>query len=153
MIGVLTSIFGGPLIGVLGSVVSGVMGYFERKQQIEADKARYSHELHLQELNVKARGEEMEHEAAIATMTADSANLVASYQHDTGGGQASTWVVNVLRLVRPALTIGLVGIVAYMVVFKVAGVEMQPVAMKILFLAEVAVSWWFADRRRAAASK
>tara|TARA_R110002110_G_scaffold401408_1_gene618238 strand:+ start:1059 stop:1520 length:462 start_codon:yes stop_codon:yes gene_type:complete len=151
MFSAIAAIFGGPIVGVLGSLVSGVVGYFERKQQIEADKAKYAHEKKLLDMQHAMRGREMENERAIATMETDAQNLSASYMHDASYGQATQWVVNVLRLVRPALTVALVGIVAYMVVANTAGVEGQKIATKVLFLAEVAVTWWFADRRKAAA--
>lgn len=153
MISGLITLLSGPLLGIFGSVISGVTGYFERKQKIEERREEMAHERSLQELNMKARGQEIENEQAIATMNADSRNLAASYKHDASVGETSIWVNNTLRLVRPVLTIYLLSIVTYLVVANTAGLTIQEIAMKVLFLAEVAVSWWFADRRRAAASK
>jgi len=155
MLAGLVTLLGGPLVGLFGSVVSGFVGYFEKKQQIEMEKVRFAHETNLLQLNIAARGEEMENERMMASMQADSANLIASYQHDafSGAGKPYRWVASVLRLVRPALTVGLIALVAYLIAADIAGIEMQAVAMKILFLAEVAVSWWFADRRRSSAAQ
>ncbi|HKJ74551.1 MAG TPA: hypothetical protein VKA19_10580 [Alphaproteobacteria bacterium] len=156
--GFLISLFAGPFAGILGSIISGFVSYFERKQEIEADKARYAHELKLQEMNIAARGQEMEHEADIAQMHADTQMLSDSYIHDASYGEVYTWAATALRFVRPVLTIGLIALV-WWIYNTVAdgglitiGDETMTVREKIvasvLFMAEAALTWWFADRRR-----
>lgn len=148
MLSVLTSLFAGPAVGIFGSVVSGITGYFERKQQMEADAAKYAHETNLLQLQMQARGQELESEERIAAIAADTAAMKASYQHDTGYGETGPIMSGVLRMVRPVLTFALIGLVAVILMADVKGVDMKEIALKVVFLAEVAVSWWFADRRR-----
>jgi hypothetical protein len=152
MLGIATSVFGGPIVGVLGSVVSGVVGYFEKKQQIESDKLKFQHEEALLDKQIAARTSEMESEEAIAGMAADAAALKGSYRHDASYGETGPIIASVLRLVRPMLTLILIGLVALIVVLDDSAIDRQGVALKVLFLAEVAVTWWFADRRKAAKS-
>ena len=148
MLSIISTVFAGPLVGVIGSLFSGVVGYFERKQQIEADKAKYAHEALLLDKQIAARGQELESEAEIASIAADAAALKGSYEHDASYGESGPIISGILRLVRPALTVFLLVMVAGLVFLKVEGIEMKEVALKVLFLSEVAVTWWFADRRR-----
>ncbi len=148
MLSVITSLFAGPLVGIFGSVVSGITGYFERAQQIEADAAKFAHEQILLDKQIAMRGQELESEENIAAISADVEALKGSYQHDSSYGDTPQWANVMLRMVRPCLTFSLVGLVAVILLTDVEGVTMSDVAMKVLFLAEVAVSWWFADRRR-----
>lgn len=156
--GFLVSLFGGPLAGLLGSLVSGVVGYFEKKQQIAADQAKFAHEEKLQEMNIAARGNELEHEDLIAQTKAITDTLGASYQHDASYGAVSPGAAAALRWVRPGLTIFLLVLVA--IVWFTApdgaitvGDETMTIREKIvasiLFMAEASLTWWFADRRRA----
>jgi hypothetical protein len=148
MIEILTTVFGGPIVGVLGSVVSGVVGYFEKQQQIESDRVRFAHEAHLLEKHIAARGQELESERDIAAISADASMLRGSYRHDASYGDTGPIVNSILRLVRPILTIALIGLVAALVIAQDQTLDRQGIALKVLFLCEVAITWWFADRRR-----
>lgn len=150
-----TTLFAGPAVGLFGSLISGVMGYFERRQQLEHDKAKWAHETSLQELNMKARGQELEAEDQIAQTHMISETLKGSYEHDASYGPTSPWASNALRFVRPLLAFSLLGLVGW---FWFSAPLMQvadnltlreAIVLKTLFLAEVAVTWFFADRRRA----
>jgi len=46
-IGILTTIFGGPLAGLLGSLITGVFGLIERRQKMAEKKLDYQHEVNL----------------------------------------------------------------------------------------------------------
>lgn len=157
--GFLVSLFGGPLAGLLGSLVSGVFGYFEKKQQIEADKARYAHEAKLQEMNIAARGQELEQEALIAQTQAMAEMMKGSYDHDASYTTArSPAVATALPFFRPLVTITLVGATVTLAfhvspegVIQVGDETMtirEKVIGSIIFMSEAAVTWWFADRRR-----
>ncbi|MDX9863091.1 MAG: hypothetical protein RBS99_19455 [Rhodospirillales bacterium] len=156
--GWLVSLFGGPLAGLLGSIVSGAIGYFERKQQIAADKARFAHEEKLQTMNIEARGRELEQEDLIAQTRAIADTLAASYQHDASYGPVSKGAAAGLRWVRPGLTIFLLVLVAALWFTAPDGAITigdetmtikERIVSSILFMAEAAMTWWFADRRRA----
>ncbi len=152
--GALLTMIAGPATGLLGSLAGGAVRYFERRQRIREMEIEHAHELRLQELNLKARGEELENERLIARAEADAASLRASYRHDASAGPAHRWVASALRLVRPALTLGLVAVGAA-IYFASGPADMiegrtvrEHTALTLLYLAEVAVTWWFADRAR-----
>lgn len=156
--GFLVSLLGGPIVGVLGSAISAGVGYFERKQKIEEKKLDYAQETKLQEMNIAARSAEMESEAAIAHTAAVSKSLEASYKHDASYGLVGETAATVLRFVRPALTVFLLLLVTVIYFTlpeaKVVGVDGvattvgEMVILKIMFLSEVALTWWFVDRRK-----
>lgn len=148
------ALIAGPVTGLAGSLLGGAVRYFERRQRIEELKIEHAHELRLQELAAKTRGEELENERLIAQAEADAASLRASYRHDASAGPAHAWVASALRLVRPVLTLGLiaVGAAIYFEAGPLDTIEGRSVrehtALTLLYLAEVAVTWWFADRAR-----
>ena len=161
--GFMMSLLAGPATGLVGSllsnVIGGVGGYFKRKSEAEEKKLDRAHELELQKLNMQSRGSEMENERLIAEADMISQNLSASYKHDASYGEASQGIVNVLRLVRPAITILLLVLVA-VIYFTVADDAMvtesgevmtvrERIVLSVVFMAEVAVGWWYADRRMA----
>ena len=156
--GFLVSLLGGPIIGVLGSAISAGVGYFERKQKIEEKQLDYAQETKLQEMNIAARSAEMESEAAIVHTAAVSKSLEFSYKHDASYGPVGETAATVLRFVRPALTVFLLLLVTVIYFTlpeaKVVGVDGvattvgEMVILKIMFLSEVALTWWFVDRRK-----
>jgi len=110
-------------------------------------------------MNIKARGAEMEQEALIAMTKANAEMLSSSYRHDESYGTPSEWVGNFLRLVRPFLTACLIGLTAA-IFFTVTndaeilvGEDAVPIKVliikSVLFMTEMAVAWWWGDRRRA----
>ena len=146
---IIASLFAGPLLGVFGSLISGVMGYFERQQQMEADKAKFAHETNLLKLQFQARGQELESEEEIAAVAADTEALKGSYAHDASYGESGPIISGMLRLVRPALTFALIAIVAVLVLLDDTQLDRTQLSLKVVVMMEVAIAWWFADRRRA----
>lgn len=107
----------GALSGVVGSLVSRVMGIFEAREQRKTLKLE--HELQV-ELQVER-------------------TLSASYLHDSSLG-------GLLRWVRPVLTLLLIALSA-MVYFTISDCATRPeLADRIVYLTSTAVGWWFADR-------
>ena len=104
----LTSILTGGATGLLGMIFTAVSRWAEARQRMAERAQDYKHELALQQLAMQTRGMELESEQAIADIEATQAMRTGSYDHDRGYGRASQWVVNILRLVRPALTLGLI---------------------------------------------
>lgn len=159
--GFVMSLLAGPATGLAGSLLSnlfgGIAGFFKRKQEIEAQKLQQAHEIKLLQLNISARGQEMENEQMIAQTEALSSMLTASYQHDASYGPVSPTVAAVLRFVRPVLTLLLILLTAaiYFTVADGASITIgddtmtiqQKVTTSVLFMTEMAFSWWFADRR------
>ena len=156
--GFITTLLAGPAAGLFGSLISGVFGYFEKKEQRKADLEKYEHELNLTRANLEFQGQELENEALIAQVKSTADMLKGSYRHDASYGQASPMIVNVLRIIRPALTLFLLVLVTliYFSVAEGATIEIgdqgltirERIVMSVIFMSEASLTWWFADRRR-----
>lgn len=132
----------GGVFGIMGTALGRVAGYFERKQTHAQEEKRWSHELALHELNMRARQQESEIELAITAQQGSWAGLEASLKADVAIGQGSQWVINTLRLVRPALTLLLWIITGWIF----AKTQDSGVAEAAVFAATAATLWWFGDR-------
>ena len=153
MSGLLTMILG-PVTGLAGSLLGAGVKWLEHRQRMAELDRQQAHELRLQKLNIEARGQELEQEALIAQTQAHADAMAASYRHDASAGQTYPWVASILRLMRPLFTLLLIGLAGAIYFAALPGdeVEGRPlrehVALTVLYLAEVAVTWWFADRAR-----
>jgi hypothetical protein len=162
----LLSLFGGPAAGIIGSVVSNVFGsvteHFKNKQEMEAKQADRAHELLLLDRQAELRAGEQESEERIAMANSLADQLGASYDHDASYGAPAPWAATVLRFVRPTLTLMLVAFeVAIYFTYsgdlkvevdgatgEVAMLSVQDkLVLSVIFLTEMAFTWWFADRR------
>jgi len=132
----------GGLFGIVGTALGRVAGFFERRQTHRQEQARWGHEYRLHELNMKARAQETEMELALAAQAGSWAGLEASIVAEAATGPASQWVINVLRLVRPVLTLSLWSITAWIFVQTQNGA----IAEAAVFAATAATLWWFGDR-------
>tara|TARA_Y100000310_G_scaffold99732_1_gene97582 strand:- start:465 stop:932 length:468 start_codon:yes stop_codon:yes gene_type:complete len=151
--GFLMTLFGGPLVGLLGSLATGWFKGKEEERAAVSRQAEYDQEYRLQVLQGEQRSQDAENDLAIAQADAAARAVTASMGHDTAlTAKESRWVTNTKALVRPALTGGLVALVGLMY-FRGPGADasalQNEIATGILFLAEVAVTWWFGDRARA----
>ena len=132
----------GGVFGILGTALGRVAGFFERRQSYKQEQARWSHEYQLYELNMKARAQETEMELALAAQAGSWAGLEASIKADAQIGKASQWVINILRLVRPCLTLLLWLITAWIFLRTQNGAIVEAA----VFAATAATLWWFGDR-------
>ena len=132
----------GGAFGILGTALGRVAGFFERKQAFAQEQARWSHEYKLHELNLQARSQETEMELALAAESGSWRGLETSIQAEAALGKASQWVINILRLVRPGLTLLLWVITAG--IFCVT--QESAIVEAAVFAATAATLWWFGDR-------
>ncbi len=132
----------GGIFGIIGSALGRIAGYFERKQSMAHEEKRWGHELQLHELQMKAHKQETEMEYAIEAQKGSWRGLEASLMADASTGKASQWVVNILRLVRPGLTMLLWVITAW--IFSIT--NDTSVVNSAVFAATAATLWWFGDR-------
>lgn len=132
----------GGVFGILGTALGRVAGYLERKQTHTQEEKRWGHERALHELNMRAREQESEIELAITAQEGSWAGLEASLKAEATIGQGSQWVINTLRLVRPALTLLLWIITGWIF----AKTQDSGVAEAAVFAATAATLWWFGDR-------
>ena len=134
------SLLTGGATGIFGSLLGRVAEFFEKAQVQKFRQEEWGHERVLIEMQLRGREAEWEHESAIAEADAAARMRDASYRHDTAAGRGSQWVVNVLRLVRPTLTLADT---------TVDGESLRGrIVSATLYLATAAVTWWFGDRAR-----
>jgi hypothetical protein len=159
MLDLLMGVLSGGVTGLLGTVISGGMKFFENKQ-------KHSHELAIMDMEMK----QMDKEASIAKdiaelnmegadRTAAWAALEASYKESTTrmstGDSAWLIVVDVVRgLMRPAITLGTLSLMA-VIYFTIAqdmapgpdGIPVQvTIVQTVLYIATTSVLWWFGTR-------
>ena len=132
----------GGIFGIVGTALGRVAGYFERKQQNTQERARWGHEYKLHELNMAARHQETELELALTAQQGSWAGLEASIEAEAALGKASQWVVNILRLVRPLITLSL-WCITVIIFLKT---EDDAIIEAAVFAATAATLWWFGDR-------
>jgi len=139
----------GPFTGLLGSAVTGLVSYFETQQKIEMKKLDHAHEVVLLDKQAQMRGAEMENEQALAEIAADVTALQGSYDHAASFGESYLWVNAVLKLVRPVLTLVLMGSSVVIASFVIEDENAQiELAKQVVYLAGTAIGWWFGDRRK-----
>ncbi|GLQ20340.1 hypothetical protein ACFFUB_02650 [Algimonas porphyrae] len=132
----------GGLFGLIGTALGRVTGIFERRQAFAQEQARWQHELKLHELTMQARGQETEAELALIAQSGSWSGLEASIMADAAIGEASRWVINTLRLVRPTLTMLLWLITGWIF----ARTQDGSIVEAAVFAATAATLWWFGDR-------
>ena len=121
----------------------------DREKARERDErgAERAHELALIEMNEKVRRAEAESEHEAALIHQDSINLNRSYEHAIRSQTHSyKWVGALLSMVRPALTLGLVGTSVYLVIEAQDPQLTATATVAILDLTGLAIGWWFGDR-------
>jgi hypothetical protein len=151
----------GGVLGFFGSVLKVGAAWLAEEQKRKTMELQFAQEKALQELQMAARAAETEQELLIANQNTARELRLASYEHDTGDGLTTyKWVVAILRLVRPTLTLGFLGLTVYIFTVIVQGgldgvVDGQAVIANIvnsvLFITSSCTLWWFGDRAVAAA--
>ena len=158
MLDLIMSVVTGGATGLVGTVLSGVLGLFK-------ESGERKHEIALRELDIELAKAEANAAERVAAVEAESAEaqaewgaLEASYREASSrmsraheGGAMK--VVDVVRgLIRPLLTVALVA--AVIVIFFYVGVpELDAEKMgariieTVLYLATAAVLWWFGQRQ------
>ena len=105
---------------------------------------------------MEAYGKETERELMIASQKTSSEQLLASYRHDVDVGETSKWVANILRLVRPAITL-LSWVMVTIIWFTLNSGFLDDatksdvvryIIMTTTYTASAATLWWFGDRGR-----
>lgn len=117
----------GAAVGAVASIFNQGISIYRDNQQAKIDERRRSDELEAAKLN------------------ASRDTQVASYKHDTDGGQASVWVVDLLRLVRPAITFYALGLITIFY-FHANDIDKGLIVASVLDVASMSVAWWFGSR-------
>ena len=139
--------FVGSGAGIFGSVVSKCLSIWQYKEELKAKQIDYEHEKSLLDRQLAARKEELESQQAIVNIAADQSVRVASYKHASSVGETSVWVNNILRLVRPLLTLVMVALTAY-VAATFDAITQRELAAQIIAITSMCFAWWFGDRTK-----
>lgn len=161
MLDLLMGVLSGGVTGLIGTVISGGMKFFENKQ-------KHSYELAIMEVEIKQMRVEAEIAKDIAELDMESkdrtaawAALESSYKESTSRMSTgeSQWLVlvDVVRgLMRPVITLGLLilmAVIYFTVAQEMAGPNGIPVQVTIiqtvLYVGTTAVLWWFGTRHLA----
>ncbi|MHA1539116.1 MAG: hypothetical protein ACTSXQ_01405 [Alphaproteobacteria bacterium] len=141
------SVFAGGATGIFGSFLGKVFGFLESYEKRKARREEMAHELNLFNLQQDARSSEAAYEREMMDMQTAADLRISSYDHDTRTGNASQWIVDILRLIRPVLTLLLligVGVVWFTLpqwdMLKKTLVEF------LVYAAMISITWWFGDR-------
>lgn len=159
MLDLLMGVLSGGVTGLVGTVISGGMKFFENKQ-------KHGHELAIMEMEMRQMDKEAELAVKVAETemegkdrTAAWAALEASYKESTSRMSTgdSPWLilVDVVRgLMRPVITLGTLLLMA-VIYFTIAqdmapgpdGIPVQvTIVTTVLYIATTSVLWWFGTR-------
>jgi len=140
----MSALFGGTT-GLVGSLVGRVFGWLETREKRKNMEMEFTHELRVMEAQGRIRADELEAESKIVEQKVAGDIRTASYQHDMAGGRPYRWVISVLRLVRPVLTLMLITITGSIVIWYPPATAIE-VAHQVVYLTGMAIAWWFGDR-------
>ncbi|MCP3923011.1 MAG: hypothetical protein GY714_10535 [Desulfobacterales bacterium] len=168
----LTSLFSGGLVGVLGSLLTNLFDCFKQKQKDNQSIALRKIDLEMMDKEYSCRIHKSEIEANTSMEVSADNTFLQSYKHDTKSyskglilswfGKALFVLVDVVRgLIRPLLTLYLIFLVSkiqtdvHALIVK-AGVDVvvtaealeiyMNIVKMILFLSSMSISWWFGTR-------
>lgn len=129
----------GAALGAIGSVFNTGLSIYREKQQLQADKEKRSDEFEMAKLNAQR-------DTDVANASDDKDVRVASYVQDAAMGQGSQWVINLLRLVRPALTFYALALITLFWFTILDDESKKLIVASVLDLAAMAIAWWFGER-------
>ncbi len=140
----------GGILGLLGSVCSKGFKWLETRQQSYLTYQQFEQDLKRLQLRLQLTSEHQEQQTQRLQGMSDALVKQASYKHDVDSGAASRWVINVIRLVRPLLTLGLLVLTGFIwQQLHEAQSSLQSMLIEsVLFCMTVAITWWFGDRAR-----
>ncbi|MEM1035772.1 MAG: hypothetical protein AAGI14_03315 [Pseudomonadota bacterium] len=143
--GLAASAAGGGLFGLVGTALGRLAGFFEKRQQLAHEKARWQHEVQLIELQQKAARAETEAELALADVTGSWQGLDASMKAEAEIRASYKWVDAVRGITRPALTL-ILWLIAACIWLGAGLAEREAITETATFAATAATLWWFGDR-------
>ena len=146
MMDMIFSVLTGGATGILGSVLGKIFNFAD--VFIEEKKAKGEHErtMEMHRLQAELRADELENERAIVEEQSAGAARVAAYGMMTQVEIPYPWVAAILRLMRPTLTIMLVGIVWYVYASSDDLAQQETIIQSVIYMSSTAVLWWFGDR-------
>lgn len=135
------------LTGIFGGAIPTGIKLFREHQDNKQEMARMEMQFaHQKELGT-ARLEE-------TVVSAEADALMAAYRHDTATGRgASQWVVNIRALTRVVLSILVLSITAFVVVYSFTNADTLATTISLITITDFMlsatmniISFWFTDR-------
>ena len=148
MLDTILTVATGGASGLLGSVIGKAFSIFDNMQQEKKSQRDHERTMEMHRLDAELRTEERENELAIAEISAAADMRMAAYQHDASMGKPSKWCTNILRLVRPILTFGLIVLTA-IIYFSATEAGKIEIEVSVVFMLGASVAFWFGDRSMA----
>lgn len=143
--GLAASAAGGGLFGLFGTALGRVAAFFERRQAQAHERARWSHEVELIQLQQAAAKAEIEGEIALSEVEGSWQGLAESMKAEAAIASSYRWVDAVRGLTRPALTL-LLWLIAGGIWLGSDPASRANIAETATFGATAATLWWFGDR-------
>ena len=145
IVGLAASAAGGGVFGLVGTALGRVAGFFERRQTMKHETARWAHEVELIGLQQAAAREETEAELALANVAGSWDGLRASMTADAAIASSYRWVDAIRGLTRPILTL-LLWLIATGIWLGADPASKTSIVETAAFAATAATLWWFGDR-------
>ncbi len=158
MLDLIASVLTGGATGLIGTVISGGMRFFENKQ-------KHAHELAIMQMEIQQMDKEAEIAKDIKELDMEGKDraaawsaLEASYKESTarmssGDHPALVWVDVVRGLMRPLITLFLlvlIGVIYFSLSATLTGPDGTPMEVfiinSVLYTGTTAVLWWFGTR-------
>lgn len=181
MFELITSLFGGGLTGLIGSVVSRIFDYKTKQLEITANQQKFAHDLAMRKADAEIMAQEWAARTRVAEVETAGREAVADAQafaesfkepprYSAGATltPAQTWLLVILDftrgMVRPGLTIYLC-VITTMVYLQARwllgpGIKsddsvqiLNKIIAMILYLTTTCVLWWFGTRSKQAPPK
>jgi hypothetical protein len=143
--GLAASAAGGGLFGLLGTALGRVAGFFEKRQQLAHEKARWQHEVQLIELQQAAARAETEAEIALTDLAGSWRGLDTSIAAEAAMRASYKWVDAARGITRPVLTL-LLWLIAGAIWLGASELDRSAITETATFAATAATLWWFGDR-------
>jgi len=145
MFDLLATVFTGGATGIIGSIIGKAFSFVDMWAEEKKANNEHKRTQELLRLQNELGAAENEREMAVAEANAAADARRASYNHDAGIGVSSTWVVDVLRLVRPILTLTLIVLMGVIYFNSDMGGRLT-IETSVVYMTSSAVLWWFGDR-------
>lgn len=165
----LVTILSGGATGLLGTLFSGVSGYFKQKAAFAHEESMARLRLDEQKMEIEGKIQVTVEEGKIATALADAKLQESSYKHDKRayikGAVSSFWrgllaMVDVIRgLMRPSITTYMMVLTTIMyldVLRMVQGLDSMPpefllkvlekIILMVIYVTTTCIFWWFGSR-------
>jgi hypothetical protein len=142
----LLSVLTGGATGILGSVLGKVFSFADFWMESKKAEADHVRTIEMTRLQHDLRAQELEIEREIVMEEQAGKQRAASYRHDMSAGVSYPWVAAILRLIRPALTLGLIVLTWYIYATTADFGQREYIVQSVIYMTSTAVLWWFGDR-------